>query len=534
MGGDVETVKERLDIAEIVSGYVKLEKAGASFKGRCPFHNEKTPSFFVSPVRQSYYCFGCGAKGDIFTFVEELEGLSFREALKMLAERAGIELEYRPEAAKARSEKERLLGALETATIFFEGELKKNGAAQKYIASRGIDEGSVKRWRLGYAPAEWRALYSHMLALGYDKETLVKTGLVRTVAEGVGKEPYDVFRDRIIFPLSDSNGEVIAFSGRALKKETEPKYINTPDTVLFTKSEVLYGLDKAKEKVRRKDYAVLVEGQMDLVLSHQAGIDNTVASSGTAFTRAHLERLKRLSKRIILAFDGDSAGGKASEKATELAMNLGLEVKIAALPSGKDPAELVKADPQSWKEVLKKSLPAIEHFLTLLVAEEKDERKLGLAIGRKLLPMVALLPTSIEKSHFASLIARKTGFKEDVLWDDLKKLRITELKPLPAKAEKEQYVEEKKLRSRKEILEERLTEVRQWLKELPDGSTDRKELLQEEKELLNHLEEAALKSELSMLTVALRESETSKDEMKAAEIAGRIQELYKKVRALED
>ncbi len=324
MGGDAERVKERLDIAEIVGGYVKLDKAGQSFKGRCPFHNEKTPSFFVSPLRQSYYCFGCGAKGDIFTFVQELEGLSFREALKSLAEKAGVEISNRPEAIKARGEKDELLQALEVATQFFENELSKNEAAKKYVLSRGITEASIKKWRLGYAPAEWRALYSHMLQLGFKKDVLVKAGLVKPVAEGVGKEPYDVFRDRVIFPLSDSNGEVIAFSGRALAPEAVPKYLNSPDTILFTKSEVLYGLDKAKEKIRKQNYAVLVEGQVDLVLSHQIGVENTVASSGTAFTERHLERLKRLSKRIILGFDGDTAGEKAGEKAAELGLLLGL------------------------------------------------------------------------------------------------------------------------------------------------------------------------------------------------------------------
>lgn len=277
MGGDAERVKERLDIAEIVGGYVKLDKAGQSFKGKCPFHNEKTPSFFVSPLRQSYYCFGCGAKGDIFTFVQELEGLSFRQALKSLAERAGVELSDRPEAIKARGEKDELLQALEAATLFFENQLGQNDTARKYILSRGITEASIKKWRIGYAPAEWRALYNHLLQLGFKKDVLVKAGLVKPVAEGVGKEPYDVFRDRVIFPLSDASGEIIAFSGRALAPDAVPKYLNSPDTLLFTKSEVLYGLDKAKEKVRKQNYAVLVEGQVDLVLSHQVGVENTVA-----------------------------------------------------------------------------------------------------------------------------------------------------------------------------------------------------------------------------------------------------------------
>ena len=530
MRGDVETIKARLDIAEVVSGYVKLEKAGTSYKGRCPFHNEKTPSFFVSPVRQSYYCFGCGAKGDIFTFVEEQEGLSFKETLKQLAERAGVELDYRPEAREARSEKDKILQVLESATQFFENELAKNPSALQYIKSRGIDEVSVKKWRLGYAPAEWRALYTSLLQQGYSAEILLKAGLVKPVDGTRAKEPYDVFRDRIIFPLSDANGEVIAFSGRALAKETEPKYLNSPDTVLFTKSEVLYGLDKAKEKIRRQDYAVLVEGQMDLVLSHQAGVENTVASSGTAFTAQHLERLKRLSRRIILAFDGDKAGEAAAEKASTLALSLGLEVKVAKIPEGKDPADIAKANIGEWKDILRNSLPAIEHFLGKILEAEKDHRKLGKLIEQKLLPLTALLESSIERSHFLSLIAKRTGIKEEILWEDLRRMP----KPgsfKPAELPGVVPVEEKKEdRSRRERIQERLTEVRTWLKEVPENSDEASTLKKEEEELLSHLSEDEVQGELKSLSVALSQAETSKEEGVVAELLKKIAELHKKLK----
>lgn len=541
MGGDVERVKERLEIAEIVSGYVKLDKAGASFKGKCPFHNEKTPSFFVSPARQSYYCFGCGAKGDIFTFVQELEGLSFREALKSLAERAGVQLQNRPESIKARGEKDELLQALEVATEFFEKELDKNEAAKSYIASRGISDASVKKWRLGYAPAEWRALYTHMLSLGFKREVLLKAGLVKAVQDSSGREPYDVFRDRIIFPLSDSSGETIAFSGRALQKDAVPKYLNSPDTPLFTKSEVLYGLDKAKEKIRKQNYAVLVEGQVDLVLSHQSGVENTVASSGTAFTGAHLERLKRLSKRIILAFDGDKAGEKAGEKAAELGLSLGLEVKIAQLPEGKDPAELAKEDKEKWREVLKNSLPAIEVVLNRVISEEKDSRKKGLAIRRVVLPLITLLESSIERSHFVSLIAQRTGIKEAVLWDDLKKTT----KPSPGSKVYQTFVgtvkpnEKSQLapavsKPRRELIEERLTEVRSWIAEQEDSAENLPEFKKEQEELERHLRKEDLGEELSLLQVSLAESETSKDSERSAELLNQVQAVLKKLRALEE
>ncbi|MBI2087057.1 MAG: DNA primase [Candidatus Zambryskibacteria bacterium] len=541
MGGDVETIKERLDIAEVVGNYVKLEKAGQSFKARCPFHNEKTPSFFVSPSRQSYYCFGCGAKGDIFTFVEEFEGLDFREALKMLAERAGVELKYRPEASRERDEKERMYRALEDAVLFFENQLKKNEPARKYLLSRGLNAESFKNWRIGYALPEWRTLYHHLSALGYSKEVLIKAGLIKPVTEA-NKEPYDVFRDRLIFPIADSSGEVIAFSGRALKKsgfQEEaglPKYLNSPDTILFTKSEILYGLDKAKEKIRKKNYAVLVEGQIDLVLSHQAGVDNTVASSGTAFTRAHLERLKKLSPRIILAFDGDKAGQMAAEKATVLALSLGLEVKIAKLPIGKDPADMVKSSSEAWKEILRQALPAVEHFLDRALEEEKDRRKLGKLIEKKVLPMIALLQSSIERSHFVSLMTSRTGIKEEVIWDDLRK---TSTNLSLGKGEGLEHAQvrpegmEKPERSHKELIEERLWEVKLWIKELPEASPEKKELKKEKKELEDNLSQELLHEELAGLKVALSGAETSKDEKRARKLTKRIQEVLKNISILE-
>lgn len=531
MGSDVEAIKERLDIAEVVGGYVKLEKSGQSFKGRCPFHNEKTPSFFVSPLRQSYYCFGCGAKGDIFTFVEEMEGLSFKEALKSLAERAGVELKGVSENKQAKSEKDKLRQALELAREFFIVKLSENEPAQKYLLSRGLSEATIKDWKLGYAPAEWRALYHYLLPLGISKEVLVKAGLVKPVS-GEVKEPYDVFRDRVVFPLSDQNGEAVGFSGRALAKETEPKYLNTPETVLFTKHELLYGLEKAKGEVRKKNYAVLVEGQMDLVLSHQAGVANTVASSGTAFTQAHLERLKKLSPRIILAFDGDTAGDVAAWKSAMLAMTLGLEVKVAKLPAGKDPAEIVKKDPDEWKEILRKAKPAIEHFLDLILEEEKDRRKAGKKIVEKLLPLLALLQSSIERSHFVSLIAKKTGVKEEMIWEDLKKVKRSE----PGSQGRTLSTDSQgpTLRvSKREKIQERLTEVRTWLKELPEESAEGKEMKKEEKELEVHLAQENLKEELGNLSVALGQAETSKEEEKVRELSERISDVLKEIRSLE-
>lgn len=538
MRSGVETIKERLDITEVISGYIKIEKAGNSFKARCPFHNEKTPSFFVSPARQSYYCFGCGAKGDIFTFVEEMEGLDFREALKFLAEKAGVELKY--ERGESKTEKDKVINILEDATLFFEKELANNKSALKYIISRGINNETIKNWRIGYAPCpptgRWRLLYDYLQNLGYDKKLILKAGLIKNSDNSVGKEPYDVFRDRIIFPLSDQNGRIIAFSGRALSKDTEPKYLNSPDTILFTKSEVLYGLDKAKDNIRKKDYAILVEGQIDLVLSHQAGVINTVASSGTAFTRAHFERLKRLSSRIILAFDGDSAGGKAAEKASELGLLLGFEVKVADLPEGSDPAEIASKNPEDWKNIIRQSLPAVEFFFNKIEGKEKDSRKLGKLIEKKILPMIKLISSSIEQSHFISLIAKRTGIKEEILWDDLKKVKKPDISSgfVLTNLEKEESENNTSTLSHKEQIEERLAEIRLWQKELPKSAPEISLFKKEEVELVDNLSSIILKENLNRLSIELSRAEEIQNARLVENLTREIQELHDQMRTLEE
>lgn len=537
MRGSVDTVKERLDIVELVSEYVKLEKAGSSFKARCPFHNEKTPSFFVSPSRQSFYCFGCGAKGDAFTFVEEMEGLDFRGALDLLAQRTGVEIEYRKD--ESRAEKDKLLDILELATQFFEKEFENNREARRYVLSRGIDEDSLKKWRIGYAPAEWRSILSHFESLGIERTDLTKAGLIKMGDADSGKEPYDVFRDRIIFPISDWNGKIVGFSGRALGKETEPKYLNSPDSILFHKNELLYGLDKAKESIRRQDYAVLVEGQMDLVLSHQAGVSNTVASSGTAFTEAHLERIRRLSSRVILAFDGDSAGRKAAEKALILALSLGFEVKISRLPENLDPADIAALDSSKWREILRSALPSIEHFLNLCLEEEKNGHKLGKRIEKEILPLVKLIGSAIEQSHFISMIAKRAGLKEEVLWEDLRKTKALEIHSRANQDSREttdptkssEHVPEVSYRER---IETRLNEVRAWRKELPESDPALVELGKEEAELEANLDGIVLRDELNKLSLELSRAEAAREESRAQDLVQRIQKLHSEIRILEE
>ena len=419
MSSSVDQIKSKIDIVSLVSSYIKLEKAGTNFKGKCPFHNEKTPSFFVSPDRGSYYCFGCQAKGDIFTFVQEFEGLDFIGSLKVLADRAGVELEHYNAGEK--TEKQRLHSVLEQAVFFYEKKLSENKVATDYLHKRGVSDKTIKDFRIGLASAEWRDLYDYLLERSVTAKDMLAVGLIKQKDET--DSYYDTFRGRIMFPINDSSGRVVGFSGRALAPDDKtPKYLNSPETVLFNKSEILFGLDKAKKDIRVKDYSILVEGQMDLIMLHQVGITNAVASSGTALTETHLVKLRRLSNRIIMSYDGDSAGFSASNRSSQLALSLGMELKLAVMPEGQDPADLAKENVEKLKECLRNSKHIIDFYVDALLSRNLEPRKLGQEIHKHVLPFVALLTSTIEKAHFIKSIAQKTFIKEEALWDDLKKV----------------------------------------------------------------------------------------------------------------
>ncbi len=431
MSTPVEQIKERLGIADVVGSYLKLERAGTSYKAKCPFHNEKSPSFFVSPARNSYYCFGCQAKGDIFTFVQEFEGLDFIGALRVLAQRAGVTLTKLD--PKVQSEYARLYLCLEKATRFYEETLRATAEAKVYIDGRGLTQKTLQDWRVGFAPAEWRQLFDYLTREKFTPEEMGKVGLIKIAnqTDSVGhtgsgpKKYYDTFRGRIMFPIRDSAGRVIAFSGRILPRLDDGKtgkYINSPETVLFNKSEVLYGFDRAKLVIRQKDAAILVEGQVDLLMVHQAGHENAVASSGTALTEQQLVRLKRLSENLLLSFDADSAGVRASERAIKLALALGMNVKVIAIGGGKDPAELILKEPKEWDRAVTESKHVIDFLLLNLINASKEGRDRALAIEKTLLPLLRLLTSPVEQSHFIKVIAEKSGLREDALWEAFKKV----------------------------------------------------------------------------------------------------------------
>ncbi len=421
MSSSVEQIKERLKIEDLVGSYIKLERAGASLKARCPFHNEKTPSFFVSPERGSYYCFGCGAKGDVFTFIEQFENLDFPGALKVLADRTGVVLEKFSQ--RTTDKKERLYILLEEATNFYEKNLQKEEIPLEYLKNRGLTEKTIKDWRIGYVRDEWRDILDHLKSKGFTESEMERSGMIKTE----NGHTYDRFRGRIMFPIADGAGRVVAYSGRILHKDSEAaKYLNSPQTELFDKSKILYGYDKAKQSIRKFDFSILVEGQMDIIMCHQAGFTNTVASSGTALTKDHLSLLKRISNKIIMSFDSDNAGAKAAERAWALALSCGMDVKIAEIPAGYDPADLILKDKEKFKTVLKNSKHLIEFLLNRITSEITDKKKLWTAIKTKILPYIYILDSSAEQSSYISKISEIIGVKEDFIWDDLKKIKLNE------------------------------------------------------------------------------------------------------------
>ncbi len=478
MSTSVEKIKDRLNIVDVVGSYIKLEKSGNSLKAKCPFHNEKTPSFFVSPERESYYCFGCGVKGDIFSFVEQMEGLDFRGALKLLADRAGVELEVF--SGGAEDNKSRIFLLLEEATKYFEKNLQNEKTALNYLLKRGLTEKTIKDWRIGYVRDEWRVVSELLQKKGFTEKELERAGLTKKSEDG--KNVYDRFRGRIMFPIFDSAGRVVAYSGRILVDDGKSaKYLNSPETELFTKSKILYGFDRAKQIIRKFDYSVLVEGQMDLLMCHQAGFANTVASSGTALTTEHLKLIKRISNRVIMAFDADKAGQKAVERAWMLAIAEGMEVKVASIKAGpngekSDPAELILHDKDEWKKVLKNSVHIVDFLLENVLALKLDTRQIGIAVKEKILPYISLVDSDIEKSQYVSKIADRTGIKEEAVWEDLKKIKINI----------ESFEEKKDLSSRvggslprQDSIERRICGIICWQKSLKEPSVAVSDLINE-------------------------------------------------------
>lgn len=437
MSTPVEQIKERLSIADVISSYITLEPSGVNYKAKCPFHNEKTPSFFVSTERNSYYCFGCSAKGDIFAFVENFEGVDFRGALKTLATRAGVPLVY--ETQEVADAREALYRIMEEATVYFEDKLKLNNEANKYLHERGLTDETIANFRVGFAPQEWRSVSDHLIKKGSKEADIERAGLIKRgeKKDNDGKASfYDRFRGRIMFPISDTSGRVIAFSGRIFGRDEadEAKYINSPDTPIFNKGNVLFGIDKAKLAIRKKGYAVVVEGQLDLLMSHQIGIDNTVAVSGTALssttvdannTLNNLGLIRRMTSNVIFAFDGDSAGVRAAGRSALIALSLDMQVKIAVLPEGQDPADIIKVDSNTWKEILRKATNIISFYIDRICSNTDDMRMKGRQIREIVFPYINASKSAIDQATYIKEINSKTNIPESALMKDFEVYQST-------------------------------------------------------------------------------------------------------------
>ncbi len=442
-----DEIKDKLDIVEVIGQYVKLQKAGSSFKGLCPFHHDKTPSFFVSPPRQIWHCFGCGAGGDIFTFIMKMENVDFPTALRMLAEKAGVKLRF--ENPQRRSEKEKLIQINESASQFFEKNLWQNQEVLKYLQKRGLEEDIIKLFHLGWAPDDWRSLLNYLTKKDYRVADVIAAGLAINKEEPTEisnrtqkreskiENCYDRFRSRIMFPINDSVGHHCGFTGRVLKGkdpmktvrdiEQVGKYVNTPQSLIFNKSMLLYGLFQSKKYLHDEGCTLLVEGQMDFLAAWQAGIKNVVATSGTALTDSHLNLLKRYNKNLVLGFDMDEAGEKAAERSIDLALAKDMEVKILLLPQEKDLADylLKKENHEKLKKLIGQAEPVMEFYFSR-AKEQGDKNTIS---GKKniasyFLPRIKKLSNALERSFWIEKMSHYLELPARALEDELNNLTL--------------------------------------------------------------------------------------------------------------
>src|SRR3989344_1814231 len=470
MADNISKIKDRLSVVDVVSGYLKLNKAWVNFKAPCPFHNEKTPSFFVSPERQTWKCFGCSKGGSIFDFIMEMEGVEFSEALRILAAKAGIELEEFDSIVK--DVKDRLYQVCEASTRFFEKQLKHSDTGKRaleYLQNRGLLIETADKFRLGFAPDTWDALTKYLRNSGFSEKEIIDAGVIfKHQPTTYNLQPttsiYDRFRSRIMFPISDTNGRVVGFTGRIFEDENPrgqtrtgtrndaeksqrnsassqrhsaaavvaaAKYINTPQTLIYDKSRILYGLNHSRGDIRKKDKCLLVEGNMDVIMSYQAGVTNVVASSGTALTPMHLTMLKKITNNLDFCFDTDSAGAMATKRGIGMALNQNFNVKIVPLDDPerqangagrecKDPADYVKKYGKKWEEVVSSAQPIMEFYFNKAkegFIPESAESKKGLI--SVVAPFVKRLSSRVERAHWISQLAFLMRAKEDAVESDI-------------------------------------------------------------------------------------------------------------------
>ncbi len=414
----IDRIREGVDIADIIGEHLSLKKAGKNYSALCPFHQEKKPSFSVNPDKQVYFCYGCQKGGNVFSFLMQLEGITFPEALQRMAKRAGIELKVGGDEDDARArERELLLSLNELAVEFYQDQLMgaSGQAARAYLTNRGISGEIIKRFRLGLAPAKGNLLLARLKRQGVAEPAAEKAGLVLKSKQGSGY--YDRFRNRLMMPIGNHYGKVVAFGGRTLDDEVEPKYLNSPETPLYHKSRVLYGLDAAREGVRHRDKLVIVEGYFDLLMVAQAGVPNIAAVLGTAFTVEQAKLVHRYTRQVIFVFDTDRAGVEATMRAFETAAESGLEAKVVSLPQGKDPDDYVReAGAESLQKLLATGQNLVDYYLSVKEIGKRplslDER---LELARRLMPLVEKIPDPVSRDVHRHYLAEKAGVSESML-----------------------------------------------------------------------------------------------------------------------
>lgn len=434
-----EDIRSRLSIEEVVAPYVQLKKNGRNFKGLCPFHQEKTPSFIVSPDKGLAYCFGCRKGGDIFAFTQEIENISFPEALKILAEKAGITLPEQKIAPVKKEEKERILKLIEEAHRFFQKELEKFPAAQEYLENRDYGKPEQKKLGLGYSPDTFHTLNEHLQKLGYSTKEILDSGLA--AQKNVGDQHiYDRFRHRIMFPIHDAQGRLVGFGGRTLSNDPETaKYLNSPETNYYHKGSTLYYFHQAKKSIRELDQAIIVEGYFDALTAHLHGYPQTVASLGTALTEGQINILGRLTKNLLFAFDADQSGQAAASRSIELAQQLGYNVSIILIPSGKDPDEALRKTPDEWQKAVQGAIKAMDYEFQKAFKNHQskslDNKK---AILSELLPIIKRIPSDTEQEHYLKQLSLELETSLQSLLADFRRLQ----KPIQSKAKPQETAEE--------------------------------------------------------------------------------------------
>lgn len=434
-GSIAEKVKQQADIVRIVGDYVRLKKAGQNFMGLCPFHPEKTPSFAVHPVKQFYHCFGCGVGGDVFQFVMEIDKLTFPEALRAVADKIGIPLPERrprtPEEATATRLRTLLVELHEHAARFFAQQLlqtKEGALARAYLNDRGLTDEVMRTFELGYAPGTGDALLRKLREIGYKNEVLQASGLVNRDDRGAF---YDRFRRRVVFPIANERGKVVAFGGRALGEDM-PKYLNSPETPIYSKSRILYNLHRAKEALRRQDYAVLVEGYLDCIAVHTAGVGNVVATCGTSLTDLQVQLLGRSTRNLVVSFDPDAAGAAATERSLNLVLEQGFQVRVLTLEPGTDPDSFVRQKgAEAYREKLKDSLRYIDYLLLRVRGLYDLKTQEGkVAALNHLLPYLARVPNRIQRAEWVKPVADGLGIDDALLLQELKRAVVGRVEKL--------------------------------------------------------------------------------------------------------